>query len=158
MSKKVIDSIPDNELLINKVSQERFEKIANLENKLYVDKDQLQLIKVNIENVLKDVKALPKCPIPFNDDQYKEIHDRIVLMLLQLADMSMFNSKIKDILEDEYNFVYATMPKIAEQLIGERIYVPFFKDIDVLKNKCFNTLEILDDYYFKTNKKIPPNV
>lgn len=162
MTKKssIIDSLSEEDFLINKVSSERFDKVENLENQLFLDKNKLQKIKNKIVINLNNVDAIFKYPINFNlDDQtYKDIHDDIALLLLQLADMSLSNTKTKDTLIEEYNFIYATMPKIAEQLIEERIYQPYFRDIDVLKNKCYKILDMLDDYYFKVNKKTPPNV
>lgn len=155
--KSVLDELQDGDFLINKTTSERFDTLKKLEGQLFIDKDQILKIRKIVNGLLDEIKYIGEQLTPIDDDLYKTYHDKLVIQLIQLADISVPNARIKDILTEEYELIYARTPEIGKRILAEILY-PYFNDVDRLKNRAHNAIELLEEHYIRMNKKFPPNV
>lgn len=87
---------------------------------------------------------------------HNSLYDEVCRVLDYLGRLSMPAFNLQDKMEEMYTLQYKQCPALGKKLWldhYENVHHPY----NLLKNRCFRLLEILDEMYFKKFKCTPPN-
>jgi len=120
--------------------------------------DHTSLLK-QAEEKLQNIKnefILIKNNRTISDNSHTRLYEETISVLDWVGRMSNSIFKIRNDLELKYRKTYYIAPILAYKLFDEhysRLHYPY----NILKNRCFTLLDDLDNLYYKTFKKPPPN-
>jgi len=89
-----------------------------------------------------------------DNDTYKSIVDNILDILYQVGELSIPLFDVAKQIEDEYFKVYIHAPELAKTL-WQKEYHEHHKPYNVIKNKCFHYLDLMENKYIQQHGKKP---
>lgn len=122
--------------------------IPSNKNEIAVATDNIEKLKFFIEK-LSDNNLI-------NDDMHEYYFDEVIKSLDYVGSLSLpaFNA-ISDI-EFHYTMKYLPYPNLAKKLYLDH-YSIIHQPYNILKNRCFRLLDMLDEIYIKKFNANPPN-
>jgi hypothetical protein len=91
-----------------------------------------------------------------NNNSHDSLYDEVCRVLDYLGRLSTPVFNVQDRMEEMYTLQYKHCPALGKKLWlthYENVHHPY----NILKNRCFRLLELLDEIYIKKFKHTPPN-
>lgn len=122
---------------------------------IFNDSNELSRLEHSILK-LKDECSVVKTKNVINNDLHNSLYERGIRLLNEVAKLSIPVSELEERLKIKYDLEYIEFPQIGRKLLYEH-YAELHHPYNILKNRCYNILDLIDNIYQSKFEKNPPN-